>query len=209
MRAVAVAIAGRTGLAVFVDRTQTGLIALGEESCSDKLAVASFGGIEVFRRHALAIPSGGDGTKPRVIEALPLWPDAGIENTDHDVSGVVGLRNRAALRSSPRETRGTGRVEFVADVRKDSHDAVLAGEGTRLGRGEFGREPVGYSIVGVEELSGVRNGAERGIIPVRMFGEVGRHLRLSHVDDIRCWHGRRQAGGEDEDDQEDGVEHDG
>lgn len=70
------------------------MIASGERASPDELLVAE-ARVEVGARLALTAPPGGDFGQARIIEAPRLGPDAGVEDSDDDVSGT-GFRVRNA-----------------------------------------------------------------------------------------------------------------
>jgi len=95
MGAVAIGVARGSEFDGVVDRiertrTRTCLVAFGEESGADELAVAVFGG-ESDAGFARAFPAAGNGAEVQIGEAAAFGPDARVEDSNDDVGAVVGF----------------------------------------------------------------------------------------------------------------------
>lgn len=84
MRAVAVAVARRGRVSGFSGVIRSHAVAFGEASSANEFSVAE-GRVEVRCGLAVATPARGDLRDLRVVEALGLWPDASVEDSDNDV----------------------------------------------------------------------------------------------------------------------------
>lgn len=136
MGAVAIGVARGSEFDGVVDRiertrTRTCLVAFGEESGADELAVAVFGG-ESDAGFARAFPAAGNGAEVQIGEAAAFRPDAGVEDSDDDVGAVVGFGPEAALVAEAEELRGARGVELAAAVFEDGEDGRVLAYGRDL-----------------------------------------------------------------------------
>ena len=88
---MAFGVSRRLGFNEFIDGfLAISLVAFVERSCADDFLAARGSG-EVATRFASAFPGGRDGGEAVIREAPELRPDPGVEDSDDDVIGVVGV----------------------------------------------------------------------------------------------------------------------
>lgn len=106
-------------------------------------------GREVRAGVALAFPTGGNRRESLIGEAPAVGPDPGVQNSDDDVIGVIGVRPEAEGVRETEEVGGASGVDVADSVGEDGEDGGEAAEGGGLGGGEAGGEAVDGGGVGV------------------------------------------------------------
>uniref|UniRef100_A0A7N0VA17 Uncharacterized protein n=1 Tax=Kalanchoe fedtschenkoi TaxID=63787 RepID=A0A7N0VA17_KALFE len=139
-------------------------------------------GWEIGSGFADAFPGGWDWGETLVREAGSLWPDAGIQNADDDVVGIVGVRPQAGGFGEAEEEWGASGVDLVGAVGNDGEDGGVAPEGCGGVGGEGSGEAGGGVGVGVEKGGRVGEGFEDGVVPVVVGGELVWLVRVGNVD---------------------------
>lgn len=86
---------------------------------------------------------------------------------------VLAWETRPSFLSMPKNSSVRVVWELVTGPPEDRKDAIDGFQGLGLGVGEVGGEVMDDSIVGAEDLSEVRDGAEGGVILVVMLDKGG------------------------------------
>lgn len=81
-----------------------------------------------------AAPRGGHRIVSGIVEAGTLRPNSGVEDSNDDVGGVVGVGPEAVGVGEAEEVGGTGGVEVADLVGDDGEDGGVAEELSGVGR---------------------------------------------------------------------------
>uniref|UniRef100_A0ABD0V004 Uncharacterized protein n=1 Tax=Dendrobium thyrsiflorum TaxID=117978 RepID=A0ABD0V004_DENTH len=139
---------GMCAVAVVVARGFA-LLALvnGSEPRANEFAVAGLSRIEVLTPDAFTLPSVRDRAESGIVEAVSFGPNAGVEDTDDDISSAAGFQYMADVTPIEAEKlRRASGVEMVSGVGENGEDAGSASQDSGLGGCEAGRESIGDGL---------------------------------------------------------------
>lgn len=182
MGSMAVGIARRSELDGVVDRSETCLVTLGEESSTDQLPV-TVTSRESGPTLAGPFPPSRDWAQVQIGKTPALRPNPRVEDSDDNVGAVVGFGPETTLVSEAEKLRGAGGVKRTATVLEDGeHGGVLAERGNLL-VGEHSREALENGVVEMEDASGF---SELRCVPV-VVGREDRGLGLVINPENECF----------------------
>lgn len=130
-----------------------GFVPLVEGTSSDDLAITGRRR-EMGAHLAGAPPSGRNGIISVIGEAPDIGPNAGVENADDDVGGVIGVGPQPIGIGEAQEVGGASGMEVPGLVWDHGEDGGVAEELSGVDVGEVGGEAGGGVGVGVEEVGG-------------------------------------------------------